>query len=344
VNRIWPFGALTGLLCCLLAGAVPAQSAAPGRVYSWSEFPDLELLQGKALGSAEYPQWEPAALLRADYSETQLAWLGRKAVLTCEAGRDGYVSVIRYGRDGLSRVTHFGLPLPRGQVSSLTLDAAEPSAADVVRLVLWQSPPTEIWLAQLASHPNWLAEPVPDLVAQRWFQRARKLDRGSPPWVDDLRPVEAPVSLTGWTEWPLCRATLTTNGVVHGKDCAVVFDGVTALGIDDYGSYGQWVLDWSSRFELSFELPGVRDWGQAELQLYGGQRALYQLAPGPGPEVTVNGWPVSTLGVTAYGADTQPIALPVSQYLEEGGNQIVLRMGSLAGTEWLLDGIELWAY
>lgn len=333
------------MLCCaLLVSAPNALSPAAGLEYSWSEFPDLELHAARSAMAGPYPDWDERALSRAEYSEVELPWPGRKAVLTCESSRDGYLSAIHYRRDGLSRVTHLGLPLVAGSVSSLTFDLPAPDPQDLTRLLLWQSVPEESWLVQLARHPNWLDEPVPGLLAQRWFSRGKELERASPPWEDALRPDAAPSRLVARAGWPLCRATLTADGVVYSKDCAVWHDGTTAMGIDEYGSFGQWVLGWSSRFELVFEVPYAAQWAEAELQLYGDQRALYQLAPGPVPNVTVNGWPVSVLGIASYSSDAQPFALPVSQYLVEGGNHIELRMGSLTSTEWLLDGIELWVF
>jgi hypothetical protein len=129
------------------------------------------------------------------------------------------------------------------------------------------------------------------------------------------------------------------------KDCAVDFSGLTGWGMDDYGTYGRWRLDWSSELTIACELPVSESWMSAELLIYCGDSALQQAIDLSELELTINGWPVTPHYFGDIGSfEAQPVALSLSQYLHGGSNRITLGVSSLASSEWLIDGIELWVY
>ena len=336
-----------GLILLVVCSGARAM-AMPGlsqlyETYVWNAYPDIDLLQQSDAQRMKFPDSQSAPALSVEYGEIEYFGHGTLGVLMCTSKRDGHVSVIHYSADGLSRIFHRQLPLYAQQ--QVTLAGALPSGvAGVTLLLVWQETPDHDSLVALARNPNTIEQPIAGVSESYWFER-RSANLYLDPWRDIFRPPSAVPALYAEAGWPWCSARLTSHSQVVAKDCAVDFSGLTEWGMDDYGTFGRWRLDWSSELTLICELPVSESWMSAELLIYSGESLFAPAVDLSELELTINGWPVSPRYSQEFdGFEAQPIALSLSQYLHGGSNRITLGVSSLASREWLIDGIELWVY
>jgi hypothetical protein len=234
------------------------------------------------------------------------------------------------------------LPLPAHQL--LTLTFALPADPDSrMRLLASRTALRNSEIAALVQQAYPPQQVFSAVGAERWFARAP----GSVvrlPWENPFRPVaQAPSGFTG-EQWPVCRIELGADGTARCKDCTVEFDGLTANGFDEYGSYGSWKLSWGNTLELLFELPQKFHAGQAILLVDGEPEGSSFTGALPRLAVTVNGWRLNDADLTAgSSAGLQRISSSLSQYLQPGLNAIELSLDAFADTQVLIDVVELWA-
>lgn len=311
--------------------------------YAFSSFPDLSQLERPDVRQRRFPDHEAGALTLVEYGEIDYYRTGLLGVITWTAQRNGFAATIYYGSDGFSRIMHQGLPLRAQQ--QITLSGRLPAGVrGVTLLLLWDEVPDPEVLARLAQAPNDPDLAVPAVREARWLPQ-RDASVYEEPWRDPFRPLEFWDKATAQEPWPWCSARLTAASLSVCKDCAVEFSGFTGLGYDDFGSYGQWRLDWGSELALYFELPATEDWDDVELLLRGSIPQLGTQVDISMLELEINGWPVRLRrSQLAASADMQHVDLALSQYLHGGSNRIKMRLSSLASSEWLIHGIEVWVY
>lgn len=331
------------IICpCARALALPGLSQLY-ETYAWSSYPDVEVLRQPDTRRMQFPGSTGELQLAAEYGEIEYYGHGTLGVVVLSGTHDGYVSVIHYSSDGWSRIIHRQLPLLAKQ--QVTLSGALPRGIDGVTLLLfWEDSPDLDALVALARDPNAIDIPVPGVSETHWFMRCAA-NLYFDPWRDIFRPANSVPELHAEAGWPWCSSRLTSRGTVVAKDCAVSYSGLTDWGMDDYGTYGRWRLDWSSELTLVCELPVSESWMSAAMLIYCGNTAAEQEIDLSALELTINGWPVTPHYLRDFaGLETQPVALSLSQYLRGGSNRITLSVSSLASSEWLIDGIELWVY
>lgn len=329
----------------LLGALTPARAAtSPGQLYDsyiCRSYPEIDMLERAEAQTQRFPQLDSGSPSAVNYGE--LAYHGGAlGLITCTAARDGYASLIYFSSDGRSLVVHYALPVRAGQ--QVTLSCRLPSGGDGVSLLLlWSQPPDQEALIGLAVDPNSALPQIDGVREVYWLPRVRPALYFAP-WSDPLRST-APKGEPPGSDWPWCSARLTAGYQTVAKDCAVDFSGLTSLQVDQYGAFGQWRLDWASELTLYCELPSDEDWDGVELWLYGDEPQFGQALDLSLLELEINGWPVRLQrGQYAGGDETKHIALDLSQYLHGGSNRIRLRLSSLAGSEWLIHGIEVWMY
>ncbi|MBN2081875.1 hypothetical protein JW859_06655 [bacterium] len=336
-------------LALILAGLMPGLArAAVGldqlyETLAWDTFPNLELFGDKADGATLFPDLQPAMRLTADYAEIGLTNGDSLLTITCVNGEDCYLAAVFYGSDGLSRITHHGLQLSTGR--QLTISQLVPADVPGVSRLLVSSRQLEsAVLAALASRPNEFSTTYPGVTGERWFTRGgAKTYRV--PWQDVFRNEPAVDYWAFPAEYAWCRATVGADGRVFAKDCAVEYFGQTGVGFDNYGTYGYWPLSWSTDLGLVFEMPVTDTWTDVKLVLYGNLPELTADSPYSWLDLSINGQSVVTISALDQPVGAmQHYTVPVSHYIETGANQINIGLNTVSGTEWLLDGIEVWVY
>lgn len=335
---------VVGLL--VLAAAAPGTPAfaqdLPYPSFQLQQFPSVDWeVPGKA-PTAMFPDYDAQVLTSSDYFEQPSSKGVSEGVLTVETSRDCLLSLIYYSPEGVAYLVRSSLPAPARSFITSTFKLPLDDKSGLTRLLLWDSGFDESWLPFLARHPQQDMEAVPGMLVEAWFGR----QQSGPyrfPWEDQYRPVT-----TFRTDYviaadPYCVARLNSEGRATTKDCAVEGNAPVRLATDEYGVLGMWELDWSSRLKLEFEFPPHGVPSDAYLVVYGSSGQAFGVAANPAIEVQVNGWLVApSLHVSPFEVSAQPIALDVSQYLEEGNNQISLQLSALADKIWKVSRIELW--
>jgi hypothetical protein len=271
------------------------------------------------------------------------------ALVTASTRSAGFVSLIHYAGSGTSYVGLTALPLPAGHQSTLTVSLPSTAKQGVTRLVLWEQAPSDAWLTQLARHPNFVDEPIPGVLAQRWFPRKSRLPAtraaSDMPWEDSLRqPPGAPVGF-GTMRWPWAAARLGSDLSVRAKDCAIGFSGFEQLVFDSQGSTGVWPLSWSSELKVDFELPTGLSYSRALLVLepfadnVSGSPAAFSAQD---IDVKVNGWLVPWAEAVSLLPQAQPSAWQLSPYLQDGPNSIAIVAPSMSGDGIRVESLKLW--
>ncbi len=320
-----------------LAWALPYESV------EWQEFPDVRLMSADKSSRLDvFPDWDESVLRSAEYSETGAGWFENKGMVTVRSSRLTYANLIHYAESGRAYIVNHGLPVRDDQQITFSFKLPKEERAGITRLMTWRQPPEPSWLNLLARHPNYDIEPVVGLEQQRWFSRGAGKAKAYP-WETRFRSAYDPPRGFIIGELPAVYAEIDSNGLVKSKDCAVSSSGYKRLAFDEYGGFGQWMLDWGTDLSIEFELPKYANPVYAELRLYGQPDSSFGIQLTPVLEVSVNGWTQSSdSAYSDFDATAQPIALDVSQYMEAGINRVQLRLGSLADTEWLLERLELW--
>jgi hypothetical protein len=334
----------TGLI--LLAVLLPLVSAQaqdlPYASFELQQFPavDWEVPGEKAV--ALFPDYDATLLVAASYYEQPARGGLNEGVLTIETTRECLLSLIYYSPAGTSYLVRTSLPvLGRSSLSSTFVLPAE-DASGLTRLMLWEAGFEESWLAFLARHPQQDIEPVPGMLAQAWFGRQQPVNTRYP-WEDIYRPATGLRTGSLRSSEPLAMARLDSSGRVASKDCSIGSSAPVRLVSDEYGILGMWELDWSSRLKLVLELPPGGQPEAAYLIVYGSSGQPFGVASNPAFEISVNGWSVApSLKISPFEVSLQPVMLDVSQYLEEGKNEISLQLSALADNIWKVSRIELW--
>jgi len=311
--------------------------------YSYSSFPEISVLERPEIRQQRFPDHLTGALSVVEYGEIDYYSYGLLDVITCTTDRDGYATTVYYGTDGYSRIMHQGLALRARQ--QVTLSGRLPAATrGVTLLLLWNEPPDTDALARLAAVPNDLDLTIAGVREARWLPQ-RDASIHLEPWRDPFRPDESVDKDAAAAGWPWSSARLFGGLRTVCKDCAVEFTGLTSLGFDDYGSFGQWRLDWGSELVLYCELPVAEGWDGVDLLLIGSVPQFGEPVDLSLLELEINGWPVRLRrSLVTSSSNMQHVTLSLSQYLHGGGNRIKMRLSSLASSEWLIHGIEVWVY
>jgi hypothetical protein len=311
--------------------------------YTCGSYPDVAVLERAEAQSQRFPHLDLGRPSEVEYEELEYYGRGVLGLVTCDPAVDGYASLVHYSTDGRSQIFHRALPVRGSQ--TVTLSGQLPDGvAGVTLLLLWADVPDLDALISMAVDPNSASPAIGGVREAYWFPR-RRADSYLEPWADQFRPELGHAELPARAAWPWCSARLTAGYQTVTKDCAIDFSGITSLGIDEYGSYGQWRLDWASELVLYCEMPGSEDWDMAEMWLYGDNPQFAQAPDVSLLELEINGWPVRfPRWQLADREETQHIAIDLSQYLHGGSNRIRMRLSSLAGSEWLIHGIEVWMY
>jgi hypothetical protein len=341
--KYWCAALLVLLVACPSVHAVAMSGLSQlYETYAWSTYPDIAMLQQPDAQRMMFPDHTADQHLAVEYGEIENYGFGVLGVLTCTSDRDGYVSMIHYSADGFSRIIHHQLPVYAKH--RLTLSGMLPANTDGVTLLLfWNELPDTISLAVLARTPNAISAPITGVRESHW-RRRQQPKLYADPWRDRFRPARLLPAFYANAGWPWCSARLTSFSEVVVKDCAVEFNGQTDWSMDEYGTYGQWRLDWGSELTISAELPVSESWISVDLLIYSGESAERVLDLSA-LELEINGWPVTPHYATEISfPDVQPVAISLSQYVHAGSNRITLGVSSLASHEWPIDGIEIWVY
>jgi len=338
-------GLLVALL--LLGVTTPVQAAISLNqlydTYVCSSYPEVEILDQAEIRLQRFPYLDNGRSSMVEYGELEYYGSGVLGLVNCTPARDGYASLVFFGADGRSRIIHHALPLRVHQPVTLS-GWLPPGVGGVMLLLLWDSLPDQEALIGLAVDPNSGLPAIGGVREADWFSRGRP-SAYAEPWNDLFRPDFGKAEPVGQADWPWCSARLTAGDQTITKDCAVDFNGMTGLAIDEYGAYGQWRLDWASELTLHCELPSSEDWSAVEMWLYGAAPQIAQAPDLSMLELEINGWPVRfSRWQLVDQVDTQHIAMDLSQYLHGGSNRIRMRLSSFAGSEWLIHGIEVWMY
>lgn len=326
------------LLWCGLAQA----KELPYASFELQQFPSVDWEVPGEKAPALFPDYDASLLISASYHEQPQDRELSRGVLTVETVRECRLSLIYYSPAGLAYVVNSGLPIVARSSVTSTFMLPEDDPSGLTRLLLWDSGFDDSWLVFLARHPQQDLEPVPGMLAEAWFGRQQP-GPNRYPWEDIYRPASTFRSDYLHGTEPYCVARLGTDGHALSKDCSVRSSAAVRLASDEYGIFGMWELDWSSQLKLFLELPPGETPGSAYLVVYGSSGQAFGVASNPSFEVTVNGWSVApSLGLSPFEVSLQPVALDVSQYLDEGINQISLQLSALADKIWKVSRIELW--
>lgn len=341
--------ALRRILACSLLLALIALTGAsgqvpsPGEVLNWQEYPDVETLSQLEIIANMFPDYDPSQPLDAEYSEYLPYYQPPLGLVTCTSQYDAYVALIHYSDDGRAASYAAGLPLPAGDEITLSFELIT-EAPGLSRLLLWSYPPDESWLSILALYPNWVKEPVPGVLSQQWFSDGQHTV-SLPPWDDPWRPVSGKRRASHAGAQLLCWAKPLPAGTVQAKDCAVLFTGTVSTGFDEYGIRAYWELDWAAELELVMVLPSQLEGAQAELLLYGEDKASSTFLAEPELTITVNGWVLDEMdAVSLFREPGEPTIASLSRYTVSGENHIELLNSTFVDSAIRLGEIEVWVY
>jgi hypothetical protein len=326
--------ALHAMALAVAAGALLAAGAA------WAEGapPDTATAQSSAYRSQAYPDWDGRVLAQADLAEHRRVEGGVIGVLALRGTQPAWVSVLYYAEAGPGYSLLDALPLPAGQQTELTFPLP-PGDAGVTRLIVWDAQPAADRLTALLTDAVDPQQRTAGLVDERWFSRTTPRIGGR--YQDERWDYERPPGGILLSRTPYTWATVGADGVVTAKNCAVQFSGMTRVGTDSWGAFGQWQLGAGSDLGLQFVLPARRDFTRAVLRLQGAQTA--PLLPGQAPtiQLDLNGWRAGESPVTAAPGGAEQVSFDLSQNLQYGLNTLALRSSGF-GSGWLLQRIELW--
>jgi hypothetical protein len=343
MSRLLPWVCCLALAGMLLAGSahalVDANSGGGG-----TSATNSPATSGDAEDSADsaFPQLWPEGTLETQYAELGGGPGQPVGLLTVLCSEDAYLALLCYPSQTPASIVLSQLPLPAHELVTLTY--ALPSGRELrSRLIASREILTngELKALQQESYPT--GKHYPAVGAEAWFNRAAQTVVRLP-WENPFRLSASPPAAFATERWPLARAEMGADGTVRSKDCCIAFSGLTAVGFDDYGSFGRWQLGWGNDLTLLLELPRDFHPGQAQL-LIRGEPASGALYGGlPSLTLNVNGWHLAgTDVVRGLGSGMQPVGASLSPYLQPGLNAIVLSLDAFADTQVYIDVLELWA-
>ena len=347
------FVTLVGLyLAVLLPQTAHCYRAPQYGTFRWNEAVRPRELAADAIRSRIYPEWN-SGTIDAFSVAAESPWQGMPGIetrwLNLETTRHCHLTLLHYSADGSSYVIRELQPLPAAQELTLSIHLSEAALPGTLRVIAWRSEPHASWIELLARHPNYEDEPLPGIYEQRWMP----LEAGQPgdPFISrkwDMHEFVPLLEPWHFDPWPVLSAKLDSSFGILTKDCAVYYRGIEATKWLDGDLRTAWQVNWSNDLRLVFELPGDYGPQDAELRIYG---AVTGQSPITIPteafrsvEATINGARLDLLTADdLFGSAMQPMSAELSQYLQPGNNELVLRSSPLVDTEWLISGIDLWA-
>ncbi len=305
----------------------------------WEEFPAREWSLDILDPATVYPDWQPASCKFESYYEAERSLGTGYGLATCQVFDPLLIAAVYYSPDGQVYLTQPPLPLAAGQRITLTWQLPAQDEG-VSRLMLLSTGLLQAdWEAMLVSPTKQDAQ-WPGLVAEQWLGRRRK-QLPQLPWVQASRALSQPPAGFENQNWPDYRAWLQTDLALATKDCWVETDAFPVYSIDEFGSSGRWALDWSSEFTLYCRVDYDSIY-HAALILTGKPKADFIGASQPELELEVNGWSLSNLAEAATVNGMQQYVAEVGQYLQQGENQLAVRLDAVSGGILHLESIELW--
>lgn len=332
---------LAGIL--LVVQAAPALAALPYERVVRNQPLKLPVASAADPAAKLMPAAWSSEVFEAQYSEYQVTPALRYGFITCRSLQPGYISVLYYAGDAATYVVLKQLPLHPNQLCTYTCELPPKDSAGLSRLLVWQQSGATKSLALLAgeAYPPDLA--LPDLAAERWFERAESAAVRMP-WMSPFRAVSMPPRDFITSQWPMYYAELESDYTARCKDCSVEFNGSMNIGYDSLGSYGRWLLDWGATLTLSFELPVGRRLSEATLLVYGTPDGALQFSAPPELVPEINGWRLAAVDYSLlYATPVQPLPVDVSHYLQPGMNQIELQLDTFSDAQLYVEKLELWA-
>ena len=305
-----------------------------------SEFPDPAAWDNPLQQAETFPDWNEEAIQSLGYRELKTYYYGSRGLVTARAAEAAWLSIFYYSTDGNC---YLALPLgriaPRQQISySIELPAAEDG---LTRVVLWRQAPAAAQIEELAA----AARPGlawPGVMHQAWFPRTNQQESGLPYEPVQFRVYETP-PVFAMTDIPSARIQLSTDYMYYAKDAYVEFDGRLGIGMDDWGSRGEWVLSWGNSLRMEVYLPERRVFTNAILRLYMEQSLLYSGSDSEGLMLVVNGRSIhSSLQSGAISVYPKHVDYELGQYMYPGVNVIELSMDAFSTQDWLLQTAEVW--
>ena len=333
----WVGGVLAAIPIAVLA-ALPYEAVER----TPQKLPELRAQQ-QELAAQAFPQLWAADVLEAQYSEYQASAQQYYGLVTCRTREPGLASLMYYSADQHSYLVLRRLPLLRNHLATYTVALPAPAAdRGMCRLLVWHTAVGDGQLRTLAATAYPASGQVVEVAAERWFLRTTPAVVRLP-WNNPFRlPLRAPGNFAGQS-WPLCHAELESDDTVRCKDCAVQFNGLHGTGYDERGSFGRWLLDWGSDLVLSFEVPPGQRLSQAQLLIYGVPDDSMHSSTPPRLAVRVNGWQLQEVDFQATSATAlQPIAVELSQYLQQGSNRVELGLNAFSNARLFVDTLEVW--
>ncbi|MEZ5337750.1 MAG: hypothetical protein R3F46_05750 [bacterium] len=333
-------------LACLLAGclllhALPAEAAAsvPYARVAWQQYPEVPLT-AEQVEPQRFPDWDEDQLVSLGYREQQTYYHGSRGLVTARVKRNAWVMILHYSGDGYCYIAqHAARITPRQQLS---LSVVLPEGQEgITRVLFWNGPPEQALAEALGAQLD-TQLPLSGLLYEAWFPRSNRHESGQPYEPEQFRVYENPPSFA-LTDIPAARAQLSTDYLTYAKDCCVLFDGRTAVGSDDWGTRGEWVLSWGDEMQLELYLPSQLLYTDAVLRLYVTQSGQNGQPVGENIQLRVNDRDIfGATAVDSISVHPKHVDYELGQYIYPGLNVIELKVDAFSTSDWLLQTAELW--